>query len=154
MLERILAGRNVRRAHHDPRPTLTIWAPLSPGDFLDRFAVLTAKRSRFDPDRRSQIEREYHRFRVIYEQTTWPPEIDAYLTMFVDLHLATFDLFERMVPASLDHLYIAQDDHISAIHLNRKRTILKNAVDTICHGPYTEVKSYHGRDRQPQDRTR
>jgi hypothetical protein len=143
LADRVLRGRNVRRVPHDPSPVLTIWAPLAPGDFLDRFAVLTAKRARFDPTQRALIEREYRRFHVIYEQTVWPDGITALFTSLVALHLETFDAFQKTVPEAIDGRPIGQEAHEEAIRLNRRRVELKNEVDALCHGPYTEVKSYY-----------
>jgi len=128
---------------HDPRPVLTVQTPLSPGDFLDRLAVLDVKRRRFRGVNRASIEREYRRFLHIFATAGLPPAAIAVYPQMVELHDRTFTLLERLVPAALNGGG-RPADHDAAIALNRDRIKLKRIVDDLCRGPYTEIKSYHG----------
>lgn len=140
----IIAGANaLRLRHHDPRPVLTITAPLSPGDFLDRLAVLTVKRNRFAAGpRRAAIEREYQRYVTIRNSLQFGPEVESLFARLLDVHGQAFDLLERMVPAALND-NMEGCDHVAAVRLNRDRVHLKQSVDAVCRGPYTEAKSYY-----------
>jgi hypothetical protein len=139
--ELIVNGANARRLWpHDPRPVMTIQAPLSPGDVLDRLAVLTVKRARFDPPRRAANEREYQRYAEIYRRMEAPPWM---LRDLIELHEESFDLLEDLVPAALAPYGADVDGHIAVIRLNRRRAEMRRAINAACHGPYNDVKAYH-----------
>lgn len=139
----IVNGANALQLRpHDPRPIMTINAPLSPGDFLDRLAVLTVKRRRFSGPRKAAIEREYQRFTALRAITPMPPEVDEHFAQMIAVHETTFDLLERLVPTALASGGGAKD-HDSAIRLNRDRVRLKSMVDAACRAPYSEIKSYY-----------
>lgn len=143
VVDAIVNGVNALRLRepHDPRPVATIQAPLSPGDFLDRLAVLTVKRRRFAGARRASIEREYRRFEAIRAITPLPPETAEHFSQLVAIHEETFTLLEALVPAALAH---APTDHDKAVALNRDRIVVKARIDAACRAPYTETKSYYG----------
>ncbi len=137
----ICVGANALRLRpHDPRPVLTIHAPLSPGDFLDRLAVLTVKRRRFAGLRRAAIEREYRRFSYLRGTTPLPPEADEHFEQLVAIHDRTFSLLEGLVPAALAG---EPNDHDAAVRLNKDRVAVKARIDAVCRAPYTEIKSYY-----------
>lgn len=141
----IAHGANALRLRaHDPRPVITINAPLSPGDFLDRLAVLDVKRHRFNGTHRAAIEREYRRFAAIRSITPLPPEVDGHYAQLVAIHGATFDLLETLVPAALA-AGAGVAEHDAAVRLNKDRVEIKWAIDAACRAPYAEVKSYYGR---------
>lgn len=140
----IVGGANARRLWpHDPRPVTTISVPLTPGDFLDRLAVLAIKHDRLPPAGRAAIEREYLRHRELYRQTRLPPEAVALYEKLVDLHGANFDLLQQMVPAALNG-GTGVEAHVAAVRSNRQRVALKREIDDACHSPYAEVKTYYG----------
>lgn len=121
------------RAPRDPRPVESITMPLTPGDFLDRLAVLTVKMDRFPPERRALVEREYRR----YALAAPPGFVDSVeFRRLLDVHYTAFDFLERTAPDP-------DTDHGVAFRLNRTRTIIKNEVDVARRAPYTEVKSYY-----------
>lgn len=139
----ITKGANALRLRHphDPRPVLTIQAPMAPGDFLDRLAVLTVKRNRFEGRRRAAVEREYRRFEAIRSITPMPPEVDGHFAQLVAIHERTFDLLESLVPTALAG---GPTQHDLAVRLNKDRIEVKGRIDAVCRAPYTEEKSYYG----------
>ena len=144
LVDAIINGSNALRLwRHDPRPTLCVNVPLTPGDFLDRLAVLTVKRGRFSIARRAAIEREFQRHNELRGQAGFSAEVNALFEELVTLHAATFDLLENMVPAALGDS-LSSNDHVEAVKLNKRRIELKRAIDATCRAPYSEVKSYHG----------
>lgn len=142
LVDAIAKGGNALRLRpHDPRPALTVQAPLSPGDFLDRLAVLTVKRERFPVEKRALIEREYRRFADLRKLLPRHPVVEHLHAQLLDHHRKTFDLLETMVPGAFaGSLDVHQ--HVEAIKLNRDRVALKRQVDEACRGPYSEAKSY------------
>lgn len=145
VVEMVLNGVNGRRlAPHDPSPVLTVQAPLAPGDFLDRLAILEVKRQQFDRTRCAGIEREYQRCLEVKRQLPLPPQVEELYQDLVRLHDACFVTLGQLVPAVLeaggegDFL-----DHAAVIRANRRRVELKQAIDRLCHSPYTEVKDYY-----------
>ena len=145
LVDNIVNGSNALRLWpHDPNPVLTIDAPVTPGDFLDRLAVLTVKRDRFPRHKRAAIEREYQRYNELRIRHPMPPETAVLFARLVDNHSKTFDLLERMVPAAIEQAEMATEDHVAAVLANRERIELKQAIDAACHAPYTESKSYYG----------
>jgi hypothetical protein len=119
------------RGRRDPRPTTTITMPLTPGDFLDRLAVLMVKQDRLG----HAVDREYLRY-----AEACPKEWKTYLGRLVDLHETTYDQLAFTVPAALAHP--ERDDHV-AVALNRSRVELKRQIDDELRAPYREVKSYY-----------
>lgn len=139
----IVNGVNAQRARpHDPAPVMTIQAPLSPGDFLDRLAVLEVKYIRFGWPRRAEVEREYRRFQALRTIYDFPPAADEVYSQMVALHDRTFSLLADLVPAALGGSP-SVEGHTEAMRLNRDRVVLKRRVDECCRAPYTEGKSYH-----------
>lgn len=145
LVDAIVHGFNGGRSRpHDPRPVLTIQAPLAPGDFLDRFAILTVKRQRFTGAKRAAVEREYRRYSDLMKDIPPSPKVTELFDRLVRLHEISFDALEHLVPAALDGGQMSAETHIAAIRLNKQRVGLKQELDAICRGPYSEVKSYHG----------
>lgn len=145
LVERVLSGANaLGRRPHDPSPTSFVMMPLTPGDFLDRRAVLTVKRERFDPPRRAAIEREWGRYEEaalhFRREHGWSDELAALYDKLLDTHHRAFDLIALAVPASLAGKYTENRRRVDRI--NRERVALKIAIDELCHAPYTEVKDY------------
>ena len=143
IVDAIAVGVNALRIRepHDPRPVVTVQAPLSPGDFLDRLAVLTVKRRRFAGARRASIEREYRRFEAIKAITPMPPEVDEHFSQLMAIHEQTFSLLETLVPAALAG---GPTEHDKAVRLNKDRIAVKGRIDAACRAPYSEAKSYYG----------
>lgn len=142
VVELIASGVNARRLKsHDPRPVRSVSVPLSPGDFLDRLAVLAVKREKFSGDDRAAIEREYQRYdEASRTLLTDFPGVSSLLYGMVLLHRRTFDHLERHVPAALRG---DTSGALDAARFNRERVELKREVDAACRAPYTEVKSYN-----------
>jgi hypothetical protein len=144
----VVHGSNAMRLWpHDPDPVPTVMMRLSPGDFLDRLAVLAVKRAKFPLDRRAAIEREYQRHAEAKRVLQLPPEVDGLFGQLLDLHAAAFDLLERMVPAAIGDGTVGADDHIAAVRLNKERSAAKAAIDEACRVPFHEQKSYYGEGR-------
>lgn len=143
----ILNGPNAfRLRQHDPRPVTSIPFALSPGDLLDRLAVLAVKKSRFSGDGRALIQREYDRHaeaaRPLLERSDgWGYRYFA--DLFAE-HAKAFDVLERAVPSALAGSGLAAEDHAAVIAMNRERVRLKQAVDAAFGAAYSEVKSYYG----------
>lgn len=149
IIEAIVCGVNARRLWpHDPAPVMSVSVPLTPGDFLDRLAVLTVKWRRFPPDGRAAIDREYRRYVELRRTLRMPPAVDQMFTRLLDLHGDTFDQLERLVPAAVGGANgVGVVDHVSAIRANRERVELKWKIDAACRAPYAEAKSYYGSAR-------
>ena len=144
LISMIVNGANALQLYpHDPAPTCSIMMSLSPGDFLDRLAVLTVKYSRFAGNKRAAMEREYQRHIEARNRARLPFECDDLFQQLVNLHAANFDVLERMVPSALDDGMISLEDHVAAVKSNKARIDLKRKIDGICRAPYSEVKSYH-----------
>jgi hypothetical protein len=146
LVRSIVTGANAQRLWpHDPRPVVTLHAPLSPGDALDRLAVLKVKRDRFPPARRAAIQREFFRYMELTRGLRDDPRVAGLFARLVINHEATFDLLERLIPAVMQREERGDlADHVEAIRKNRERTDLKREIDVACRAPYTEVKSYYG----------
>lgn len=121
---------------HDPRPVTTVMVPLTPGDLIDRLAVLSVKMDRFDEGRRALIEREYLRYRDLYYGADLGIDADELYARLREVHAASFDAIEAAVSSALD-----TDEVVRA---NRDRVGLRNQIDALCRAPYAEVKSYYG----------
>ena len=140
----ILHGANASRSSpHDPGPVTGITMQLSPGDFLDRYAVLCVKRMRFTGARRAAIERDYQRHAEAARGILRPP-VEILFSHLVDVHREAFDILERAVPEALDHGGMAIEDHVAVIQANKARVRLRQQIDMALHAAYTEVKSYYG----------
>lgn len=141
----ILNGVNARRLwRHSPAPVTSVNVPLSPGDFLDRLAVLTVKHERFDSDKRALIEREYQRYVEARRYLNAGAAANRMYDGLLKIHRTSFDLLQRTVPRALSAGEMSAADHVEMIKLNRERVLLKNEIDAVCHAPYAEVKSYYG----------
>jgi hypothetical protein len=141
----VVHGSNAMRLwKHNPNPMITIGMSLAPGDFLDRFAVLTIKKERFSLDRKAAIEREFQRHAEAFRQMPRTKEIDGLFSALVVLHRETYDLLEKMVPSALAEDMMRVEDHVKAVKLNKRRIEMKREIDAHCSVPHTEVKSYHG----------
>lgn len=145
LVELIANGQNALRLWpHDPAPVVSVNVPLTPGDFLDRYAVLTVKREKFAPAKRAAIEREYQRHHELYVrlQPQLTPEVNDLVSALADLHRANFDLLETVVPDAAAG-GMTPEAHVEAVRNNKARMELKWAIDKACHAPYTEPKSYY-----------
>lgn len=147
LVDVIVNGANARRLWaHDPAPVTTVTMPLTPGDFLDRFAVLTVKRSRFDAGRRAAIEREFQRHCEASLDIIGLPGARELFDKLVDVHARAFDVLETAVPQVLADELMGIEAHIEAIKLNRERVRLKQEIDAALHAGGSEVKSYYPPD--------
>lgn len=144
VIEAVLNAVNYSRPY-DPSPCTTITAPLSPGDFFDRHAVLCVKHDRFSGAKKAAVRRERDRYAEIIHLRLWPAEVGACMSALYQLHAETFDLFEVTLPGVLANESAGHEAHENAIRLNRRRVELKQRIDELCHGPYTETKSYYSR---------
>jgi len=145
LADTIVSGQNgLRLWPHDPGPACTINVSLSPGDFLDRLAVLTVKHARFTGAKRAAIERDYQRHRELRARANFGPHIDKLFDRLVRLHAETFDLLETMVPGAMADDTITPEAHVAAVKLNKVRVSLKREIDGVCRSPFTEQKSYYG----------
>lgn len=143
LISLILGGTNaVRLRPHDPNPIRSVAMPLTPGDFLDRFAVLTVKRARFSPERRAAIEREWQRHAEMAAGLLASSEVSASFQALLQHHGDAFDLLERAVPHALNG-GMDPTDHALAIRMNRARVETKQEIDTRLRSGHTEVKSYY-----------
>lgn len=115
---------------------------LTPGDALDRLAIAAVKSLKFMGEKRDAAEAERLRYAAACETVLEPTTLKRLLADLVSLHIATFELFERMVPRALDG-EMSMDDHIAAIRLNRDRVRLKREIDACCGVTASETKSYY-----------
>lgn len=154
LVELISRGQNALHLWpHDPSPVMSVVAPLAPGDFLDRLAVLTVKRRRFTERKKAAIEREYQRFSEIRRQLRLPAEVNILFDELFQLHMTCYDALAGVVPAALRGEYLGE--HVFVIQANRRRIEIKAAIDAICHAPYGEIKDYYGEEANAQhDQTR
>lgn len=134
---------------HDPSPVLSVSVPLSPGDFLDRLAILMVKRDNFDRIRRALIEREYQRycealFRLRASDRI-SSEVEGLFSRLISLHSDAFHALKEVVPERVK-LEASVEAHAKVVELNRERVKLKNLIDALCHAPYAEVKDYYKED--------
>lgn len=144
LVSSIAAGSNALRLWpHDPRPITSVTMPLTPGDFLDRLAILTVKREKFGKRERAAIEREYQRYVEARNIAGLPAEANAMFDELVRTHGEAFDVLAQMVPEALGGT-VSSGKHVDVVRLNKRRVELKQAVDAACRGPYTEIKSYYG----------
>lgn len=147
LVDLIAGGQNALALWpHDPRPVMTVQAPLAPGDFFDRLAVLTVKRARFEPRKRAAIEREFQRLTEIRRQLDIPRETLDVFDRLVELHAKCYDALAEVVPAALNNVVTGQ--HLYVIKANKDRVALKAEIDHLCHAPYGEVKDYYPTEEQ------
>jgi len=139
----IMAGKNALRFAYDPGPVSLIYAPLSPGDFLDRLAILTNKRRVFSPSQRARIEREYQRLTEIKRQQHFSPQLEALFERLILVASETYDLLAEAVPDALGHGWMDPQQHVRAMRLNEIRVRLKQQIDEVAHGAFSEIKSYY-----------
>lgn len=148
LVQAIATGQNAQRLWpHDPRPVQTMMAPITPGDALDRLAVLMVKRDHFEPRRRAAIEREYQRYLELCRRLRLDTKIEGMLWRLYESHRRAYHVLEQIVPAAMkDDPDLGGGDvalHVAAIRENRTRTDLKREIDAMVHAPYREVKSYY-----------
>lgn len=140
----IVNGVNAQRLWpHNPNPVMSVNVPLTPGDFLDRLAVLTVKYHHLSPPHRAGITREYLRHIELRRLQGFSAEVDALYLQLVDMHNENYKLLERVVPAAFTGAETLIEDHCTAIRSNKLRVGLKQRIDALCHAPYQEVKSYY-----------
>lgn len=144
----VLSSRNARaRSDYDPAPVTTVWAPLAPGDFLDRLAVLTVKYEAFctlAPELAAMVDRELLRYARLRHANRWPKGTDKLYDDLVRVHEETFALLQTFVPGAASGADLDPEKHARAINLNRRRVSVRQAIDALCRAPYSEVKSYYG----------
>jgi len=126
-----------QRAAHDPAPVALVEAPMSPGDFVDRLAILGVK------SENHLSHRDYLRYRRIYDRLGFDAVVGDLYRELVAVHQETYDLFEEMVPAALGRDELSLSSHVAAMKLNQSRTQLRNEVDRRLRGASTERKSYY-----------
>lgn len=144
LVDVIVGGANgLRLWPHDPAPTFTFSMPVTPGELLDRFAVLTVKRTRLSGPQRAAIEREYQRLYEASHAVFANHEAMALFAELVALHDHAFMLLEKLVPAALADALTDPADHVAAIKANKARIEIKRKIDAALRSPYYEVKSYH-----------
>lgn len=124
------------RTPRDPRPVASITMPLTPGDFLDRLAVLSVKKMRGVRG----VDRELRRY--VEMLPTLPRGLNDEFAELLELHGVAFSLLENIVPAALNG-GTAPGEHDAVVKINRTRVMLKNAIDAACRAPYREAKSYY-----------
>lgn len=144
LIHSIVHGANGRRLwSHNPWPVHTIQVSLTPGDFLDRLAVLTVKRQRLPDHLRAAQEREFLRYQEQYRQGGFEnTEVQKLYHELRELHLHTYEVLDSLVPETLNGG--ASQDFVAMVRFNKDRVRLKTEIDRVCHAPYTEVKSYYG----------
>lgn len=145
----ITGGVNALRLRpHNPAPTLSVMMPLTPGDFLDRLAILEVKRSRFGATKRAAIEREYKRYAEALFRLRASNKLDSatedLFGQLIALHRKSFELLSEVVPSGKRLAGPVDAPHAKVIELNCERVRLKNLIDSRCHAPYAEVKDYSG----------
>lgn len=149
LVEQIANGVNALRLWpHDPAPVTSVMMPLTPGDFLDREAVLSVKYQRFSREKKAAIVRELHRYQEAHRLARFSPEVEALFGELRKLHEQNFDRLEKIVPFAMLRDDVLVENHLEAIADNRKRVELKQLIDDVSHAPYKEVKSYY-RDPAP-----
>jgi len=137
----VLGANGLRLRSHDPQPVKTVQVALSPGDFLDRLAVLAVKRARLPEHLRAAQEREYLRYAEAYRQSGLERAEPLYQALYA-LHDKTFAALDRLVPATLADRG-ALHDYTAMVRCNKERVMLKVEIDQLCHAPYSEIKSYY-----------
>ena len=143
LVDQIVNGANARRLWpHDPRPVETVDVPLTPGDFLDRLAVLIVKHHYFSPDKKAALTREHDRYLELYASRAWSTEATKLFDRLLELHQESFQAIDRYVQASVKNEQGTMADHAAAVRSNRERVLLKQQIDAVCRAPYTEVKGY------------
>ena len=143
LIDAIINGVNARKLRpHIPNPVYSVDMALSPGDFLDRFAVLQVKRNRFSPDRKALIEREYQRHLEAASGLLKNAGAVRGFMDLVDAHDTAFMVLERAIPDALNG-GMAVEDHTAVIKLNRDRVKLKQQIDAALAPGMSEQKSYY-----------
>ena len=148
----ILTGPNALRLwEHNPAPVVSIQASLSPGDFLDRYAVLLVKAENFDQNRRAAIARELQRATEIDHARNLSASVANLFFELIGIHAETFHLLAGLVSETVKGVSVADVcAHTAAINLNKRRFELKTRIDEALHGTGREVKSYYA----PEDESR
>lgn len=156
VIDAIANGSNALRLWpHNPAPLPNVTVSMSPGEVLDRLAVLSVKRHRFPPNKRAAVEREYRRYSEVARLLLERADLMSFYQRMVICHEKTFDVLEGLVPEALlpDHsqsdILKMLDKHIDAMYLNRERTELRQAADAASGTARSEVKSYYGKEDMP-----
>lgn len=148
LVDNIVNGSNgLRLRPYDPAPVCSVMMPLSPGDLLDRFAVLTVKRYRFDKARRAAIEREYQRYSEAAELLLGSQAVKDLFEHLVATLDEGFGVLEELVPAVLngqEETIETAKIHAAVIRGNKVRVDIKQKIDVALRGGLIEVKSYYG----------
>ena len=146
-IDAIVSGANFQRSWpHDPAPVMTVNAPMSPGDFLDRLAILSVKERRFPPEKRAFVMREFLRLGEMLFDIPLPSDGFAGLQRLKSLHSNGFDAVDRFVRgATTDGGLMSVEDHAHAVRLNKERVGFKQEIDRACHAPFSETKSYYSK---------
>lgn len=144
----ILSGPNALATQpHDPTPRASVAMALTPGELLDRLAILTVKRERFDPPRRAAVEREYLRHleaKLRFDAETRAPT-DVLFRALLEVHRRAYDVLAEVVPGALGEAPSPpRSAYEEAVRLNRERVRLRAKIDEYCGAPYAEVKDYYG----------
>lgn len=144
VIREVVSGPNALRLWpHDPRPVQTIMAPLTPGEFLDRLAILTVKAERLPARAKAAMWREFQRYAYIWGRSSMGDDIGKLLDRLISLHTENFDILEQMVPDALNRGAIETEHHIAAMRSNQERVEVKREINAAVRAPYPEVKSYY-----------
>lgn len=146
IIKEVAHGPNALRLWpHDPSPVMTVMAPLTPGEFMDRLAILTVKAQRLNSRAKAAMMREFLRYAYIWGRMPGEP-MAATLGALIELHDENFSILEKMVPDALKRGKIETQHHIAAMESNRSRVDVKRTVNDVLRSPYPEVKSYYDDD--------
>ena len=142
--DRIIQALIQDRKERSPDPVQTVTIPVSPGDFLDRLAVLHVKLEKFSKENKRKVAREHAHYWRIYQELNASTLLNCgrYFDALVQNHRDTFDLCSSYVPDALNG---RQDEakHAKAITLNKERVSIRQTVDEKFRSAFTEVKDYY-----------
>lgn len=141
LINTILYRMNTLQGQLDPNPVTSVTMPLTPGDFLDRYAVLAIKGDKQVLTDPRELLRYKEQYRLLMRRV--PEAVQQHFESLLALHAETYNVLQELVPASLesDSTELAQA-HSIVIRLNKRRVQIKQEIDRVCHAPYTEVKTY------------
>lgn len=127
-----------------PKPVTSFSMPLTPGDFLDRLAVLMVKGANFKDARRVAVRRELERYVEVY--TSQPKAFVRVGREFEELIAVNQNIFTHsatLVPEAIDGNISNLQAHARIIQLNKRRVELKQQIDQAMDAAYSEVKDYY-----------
>lgn len=143
-IELVLNSSNgLRLWPHDPSPTTVVRVPITPGDLLDRVAVLQVKRTRFESRQLAAVEREFQQLWDIAAPFA-VSEVPSKYAELVAIHEETFDLLADVVPGVVGGGSFGSDRHAVAVKLNLHRITLKRQIDDALRASWREEKDYYG----------